>query len=84
MVTACDSDGNATLSLRNKFSVDDKIEVVGPDVKPFTMTVNAMQDAEGNALEAAIHPEMVFTMKLPRAVPPMSFLRHAVELSAKD
>ena len=84
VVTACDGNGNATLSLRNKFSVGDEIEVVGPDVKPFTMTAGAMQDTEGNALQAAIHPEMVFTMKLPRAVPPMSFLRHAVELSAKD
>lgn len=83
VVTACDADGHATLSLRNKFAVGDVVEIVGPDVKPFSITVPMMTDVDGEALAEPKTPQMVFHMKLPQAVPAMSFVRHAVELSAK-
>ena len=83
VVTDCDESGLATLSLRNKFAAGDTVEVVGPDTKPFTVTVPVMRDSEGNALTEPKTPQMVFTMQLPRPVPPMSFVRHAVELSGK-
>ena len=84
VVIACDSDGNATLSLRNKFRAGDEIEVVGPDTKPFTMVAPMMEAEDGAPLDEPRTPQMVFRMKLPRAVPPMSFVRHGVELSAKE
>ena len=84
VVTDCDADGNATLSLRNKFASGDTVEVVGPDTKPFTMAVPLMEDADGLPLREPRTPQMVFRMKLPRPVPPMSFVRHAVDLSGKD
>ena len=84
VVTACDEDGNATLSLRNKFASGDEIELVGPSCRPFAMTAPVMYDLDGCELHEPRHPQMVFRMKLPRRVPPMSFVRHAVELSAKD
>ena len=40
-------------------------------------------DTEGGELTEPKTPQMVFTMQLPRPVPPMSFVRHAVELSGK-
>ena len=83
MVTACDESGLATLSLRNKFAAGDTVEIVGPDTKPFTITVPMMRDGDGNELVQPKTPQMVFTMQLPRPVPPMSFVRHAVELSGK-
>ena len=83
VVTDCDESGLATLSLRNKFAAGDTVEVVGPDTKPFAVTVPVMRDSEGNALTEPKTPQMVFTMQLPRPVPPMSFVRHAVELSGK-
>lgn len=83
VVTDCDASGLATLSLRNKFTAGDTVEVVGPDTKPFTITVPVMRDGEGNELTQPKTPQMVFTMQLPRHVPPMSFVRHAVELSGK-
>ncbi|MDO4810590.1 MAG: U32 family peptidase C-terminal domain-containing protein, partial [Eubacteriales bacterium] len=82
-VTDCDADGNATLSLRNKFATGDTVEIVGPGVKPFSMTAPMMTDADGVTLSEPKTPQMIFHMKLPHAVPPMSFVRHAVELSAK-
>ena len=84
VVTDCDEDGNATLSLRNKFAAGDVLEVVGPDTKPFTITAEPMVDSEGNTLNEVKTPQMVFRMRLPKAVPPMSFLRRAADLSAKD
>ena len=83
LVTDCDEDGNATLSLRNKFRAGDVVELVGPDLRPFSMTVPQMKDAEGNPLEEPKTPQMTFHMKLPRAVPPFTVVRHAAELSAK-
>ena len=84
VVDSCDEAGNAVLSLRNKFKTGDTVEIVGPDCKPFSMVVPEMEDMEGNALQEPRTPQSLFRMKLPRPVPPMSFVRHAVELSAKD
>ena len=39
---------------------------------------------EGEVLLEPKTPQMTFTMELPQAVPPMSFIRHAVELSGKS
>ena len=84
VVESCTPEGLATLSLRNKFSAGDTVEVVGPDSKPFSMVVPPMEDLEGNALLEPKTPQSRFTMRLPRPVPPLSFVRHAVALSAQD
>ena len=84
VVDSCEDDGTAVLSLRNKFAAGDTVEVVGPDCKPFSMTVPMMEDLEGAALSEPKTPQMLFKMKFPQKVPPMSFVRHAVELSARD
>ena len=83
MVTGCGPDGLATLSLRNKFRAGDRVEIVGPDLKPFEMTVPTMEDAEGQPLEEPKTPQMEFRMRLPQPVPAMSFVRHAVDLSGR-
>ena len=83
LVTDCDAEGNAALSLRNKFRAGDIVELVGPNLRPFAMTVPEMTDGEGAPLEEPRTPQMTFHMKLPRAVPPYTLVRHAVELSAK-
>lgn len=83
VVTDCTPDGVATMSLRNKFAAGDTVEIVGPDTKPFTITVPAMRGPEGEVLLEPKTPQMTFTMELPQAVPPMSFIRHAVDLGGK-
>ena len=75
VVTRCDAAGNATLSLRNKFSAGDEIEVVGPDVPAFPMAAPMMRDTDGFELAQPRRPQMEFHMKLPRAVPPLSIVR---------
>ena len=69
IVTYCDADGNAVLSLRNKFAAGDEIEVVGPDVAAFPMTAPMMTDGDGFELREPRHPQMTFRMKLPHPVP---------------
>ena len=75
IVTACDGLGNATLSLRNKFSAGDALEVVGPDVPAFPMAAPVMRDMDGFELTEPKRPQMEFRMKLPRPVPPLSVVR---------
>ena len=80
-VQSCDGEGNALLTLNNKFGVGDALELVGPDVRPEALTVEALWDGEGAPLEEVRHPQMSFRMKLPRQVPPLSLLRRKADLS---
>ena len=83
VVTDCDSAGHAMLSLRNKFRAGDTVEIVGPDLRPFSITVPEMRDEAGAPLVEPRTPQMKFYMDLPKAVPPYSLVRRGVDLSAK-
>ena len=83
VVERCDADGNAILSLRNKFRTGDTVELVGPDFRPMLWTAGAMEDMDGIPLSEPRTPQMRFRAKLPCCVPGLSFVRHAVELSPK-
>ena len=83
VVESCDPDGTARCSLRNKFSGGDALDLIGPDMPSVSVTAEDLKDADGNALDEVRTPQMVFTMKLPCQVPPLSILRKAVDLSAK-
>ncbi len=83
IVTECDAEGNATLSLRNKFAAGEPVELVGPDFKPISFPAPMMQDMDGNELAQPRNPQMLFRMRLPKQAPAFSILRHAVELSAE-
>ena len=83
IVTECDAEGNATLSLRNKFAAGEPVELVGPDFKPISCPAPMMQNMDGNELAQPRNPQMLFRMRLPKQAPAFSILRHAVELSAE-
>jgi putative protease len=79
-VVECDEEGNALLSLNNKFSAGDELELVGPDVRPQRLVVGELVDAEtGEKLDQVRKPQMKFKMKLPCQVPPLSLLRRQAE-----
>ena len=82
-VESCDENGLALCSLNNKFRAGDELEVVGPDLRPFTFVPGMMHDAEGNPLEEPRTPQMKFSVQLPKQVPAMSMIRRSVDLSAK-
>ena len=83
IVEACDANGLALCSLRNKFAAGDVLEAVGPDLRPFEFTAPVMEDMDGNVLEEPRKPEMQFKLQFPQAVPDFTILRKAVDLSAK-
>lgn len=83
IVTECDAEGNATLSLRNKFAAGEPVELVGPDFMPISFPAPMMQNMDGNELAQPRNPQMLFRMRLPKQAPAFSILRHAVELSAE-
>ena len=80
-VQSCDPEGNAVLTLNNKFALGAELELVGPDVRPQKLTVEGLWDGEGNPLTEVRKPQMTFRMKLPRQVPPLSLLRRQADLS---
>ena len=82
-IDSCDENGLAVCSLNNKFRAGDELEIVGPDLRPFTVTAPVMADMEGNVLEEPRTPQMKFTMQLPKQVPALSMIRRSVDLSAK-
>ena len=82
-VESCDENGVAICSLNNKFRIGDQLEVVGPDLRPFPIVAEEMQDMEGQSLEEPRTPQMKFYIPLGRQVPPLSILRHSVDLSGK-
>ena len=84
LVTECDETGLAALTLRNKFAVGDTLEAVGPDMKPFTFEVSAIEDAEGQPVTEPKTPQMLLRVRLPRQVPAWSILRIERDLSAKS
>ena len=67
----------------SKFRAGDELEIVGPDLRPFTVTAGTMADLDGNPLEEPRTPQMQFTMQLPKQVPAHSMIRRSVDLSAK-
>ena len=81
VVESCGPDGTALLSLRNKFSAGDEVEIVGPDTAPVAFAAPEMTDGDGLPLTQPRTPQMRFRMRLPRPVPPLSILRACRESS---
>ena len=82
-VLSCDENGFALCSLHNKVRQGDPLEIVGPNLRPFPLEAGFMADADGLPLTEPRTPQMRFTTRLPKQVPPRSIIRRAVDLSAK-
>ena len=82
-VESCDENGLSLCSLNNKFRAGDTLEVVGPDLRPFTVIPETMTTLDGEVLEEPRTPQMKFFLQLPKPVPAFSMLRRSVDLSAK-
>ena len=80
-VRSCTPDGRAVLTLNNKFSVGDQLELVGPGLRPCPVTVKALWDEDGQSLDQVRKPQMVFQMELPCQAPPLSLLRRQADLT---
>lgn len=75
VVESCDENGSAVLTQRNRFGPGDEVELLTCDGEPVRFTAGPMRDADGAAIPEALHPMMVFHMRLPRPCAPLSLLR---------
>lgn len=79
VVEKCDQQGQAVLSLRNKFVQGEALELIGPDLKSQPFLAPAMADLQGNSLSEVKTPQMQFSMCLPCYAAPLSILRRKVD-----
>lgn len=70
-----DAAGVFDLEQRNKFSVGETIEIMKPDGRNIEVTVEHIQDLEGNEQESAPHAKQALKVKLSSAPEAMDILR---------
>ncbi|MEG2455738.1 MAG: U32 family peptidase [Oscillospiraceae bacterium] len=75
VVETCDVDGSALLSLRNKFSVGDAVELLSPEGLPQSFVAAGLADEAGIPLETVRNLQVPFRLKLPSYAPKGSILR---------
>lgn len=75
VVEACDAEGNALLTQRNKFRAGDELELLLPGERPLRFTAEALFDADGEPIPDTRKAMMPFRLTLPRCAPPLSVLR---------
>jgi len=78
VVEACDENGDALLTQRNKFLVGDELELLPPDGKPVRFTAEDLRNEDGESIPDTRHAMMRFHMKLPVKVPQYSIIRKCV------
>jgi putative protease len=64
IVGARNADGMYRMEQRNKFSVGEEIEVMKPDGRNLTATVQRMTDEEGKPIESCPHSKQIFYVDL--------------------
>lgn len=72
-----DERGYAQITQRNKFSVGEQIEIMKPDGRNIAVTVKAIYDEEGMAVESAPHPQQKLFVDLGTEIDKYDLLRRA-------
>ena len=71
--------GRVYVSQRNRFFAGDTVEILMPQTAPSPMTVNGLQNGEGEEIEAANHAVMDCSFLCAEPVPAGAFVRKHVE-----
>ncbi|RKJ46800.1 U32 family peptidase [bacterium 1XD8-76] len=75
MIEGTDGRGYARLEQKNKFCAGDLIEIMKPDGRNIPVTVEAMEDEEGNPMESCPHARQKLSVKLSVAPEKYDLLR---------
>lgn len=67
--------GMYRLEQRNKFSVGEEIEIMKPNGDNITVTVKAMENEKGEAMESCPHPQQIFFVDLGTPLDEFDILR---------
>ncbi|MDO4333257.1 MAG: U32 family peptidase [Eubacteriales bacterium] len=70
-----DEAGRVRIEQRNKFCVGDRIEIMKPDGRDIPVTVEKIEDEEGNAVNSAPHPKQSLWLTLSEAAEAFDLLR---------
>ena len=70
-----DERGFAKIEQRNKFSRGDVIEIMKPDGRNVSVTVQHLYDEEGNEVDSAPHPKQVLYLELTESAEKYDLLR---------
>ena len=65
----------ATIQQRNKFSVDDDVEVFGPGYDPIKFRIESILDESGQLVDTAPHPKQLVRIVIPFTAEPYDMLR---------
>lgn len=71
------ADGLGRIEQKNKFSVGEQIEVMKPDGRNVEVTVQAIYEEDGQAVESAPHPKQVLYVDLGTELAPYDILRRS-------
>ena len=75
VVEDCDDAGNAVLTLRNRFSAGDALDLMNREGKPIPFIAAEIRDAEDRPLKTVNHPMMELHMRLPAKAERLSIVR---------
>ncbi|MCD7824661.1 MAG: U32 family peptidase [Clostridiaceae bacterium] len=70
-----DGAGYVAMEQRNKFSVGDTVEIMKPDGRNVSVTVEGMCDEKGKQIESCPHPQQKFSVRFSSTPEPMDLLR---------
>ncbi len=68
-------DGKCVFVQKNKLTVGDTVEVMTPDSKPFSFTINKIWDENDKEIQSAPHPMQIFKLDIGKELPEFSMLR---------
>ncbi len=65
----------AYIEERNYFKIGDIVEFIGPNMEEYTYTIDSIVDEDGNNVEVARHPKMVYKIRIDKELPKYSMMR---------
>ena len=76
-ILSCE-DGYITLTQRNYFKENDKVDIFTPDGEIYTFVIDKVYDKDLNNIEVARHPEEIIKIKFDKELPSHSMMRKSV------
>lgn len=64
----------AVIEQRNKVLLNDEVEILSPDKESMTIKIDKMWDEEGNLIDMAPHPQMIYKIKTDIKLKPFDML----------
>ena len=66
--------GEATIEQRNKVLKGEEVEILTPDEKSYSIKLENLWDEEGQEIDSAPHPQMIYKIRVKRSLKPFDML----------